>query len=141
MGSTSYLTRNPPLAVAPVPPVVVVVAAAAALDAAITQPQAPVVAVKGGGAGLHHRPLHQVSGPPLIPGPAHTLAVTGGHHVVAVKTTPGIVVGGTTAHRPEATGPPVIPIPVHPPRTDTPTAVGPAPGHQAIGAGVGACGL
>lgn len=110
---------------------------------AILRPQA--VAVKGGDTGLrhHHRPPLPAADPLVIPGPALAPVVTEGLHVVAVKTTPGMAVGGTTAHRPVATGPAIIPTPVHPPRTVTHArdvigpAPGPAPGHQAIRAGVG----
>lgn len=137
----SSLIKTLLLTVAPLP---------AEAGAAILRPQA--VAIKEGGTGLHlhHRPLLPAAGPLVIPGPALALAVTEGLHVVAVKTNPGMAVGGTTAHRPVATGPAVIPTPVHPPRTDTRArdviglapglTPGHAPGHQAIRVGVGAGG-
>lgn len=131
----SSLIKTLPLTVAPVPTEV----------GAILRPQA--VAVKEGGTGLRHRPLLPAAGPLIIPGPALALVVTEGLHVVAVKTTPGLAVGGTAAHRPVDTGPAVIPTPVHPPRTDTRAGdvIGPAPGpttghapaRQAIRAGIG----
>lgn len=123
----SSLIKTLLLTVAPVP---------AEAGAVILRPQA--VAVKGGGTGLH-RPLLPAAGPLIIPGPAPALVVTEGLHVLAVKTTPGMAVGGTTAHRPVATGPALIPTPLHPPRTDTHPrdGIGHPPGHQAIRAGIG----
>lgn len=129
MESMSSLIRTLPITVAPVP------------AAAILRPQA--VAVKGGGTGLRPRPLLPPAGPLVIPGPALALVATEGLHVVAVKTTPGMAVGGTAARRPVAPGPAIIPTPGHPPQTDTGArdSIGPAPsparGHQAIRAGVG----
>lgn len=125
-GSTSSLIKNHQLAVAPAPP---------AVGAATPRPQA--VAAKGGATG--HRHLRPAAGPPVIPGPALALVVTEGLHVVAVKTTPGMAVGGTAARRPQATGPAVIPKPAHPPQTDTLAGdiVGLALGRRAIRAGVG----
>lgn len=126
-GSMSSLIRNHQLAVAPAPP---------AAGAAPPRPQA--AAAKGGGTGLHRR-LRPAAGPRVIPGPALALVVTEGLHVVAVKTTPGMAVGGTAARRPQAIGPAVIPIPAHPPQTYTPArdVTGLAPGRRAVMAGVG----
>lgn len=103
----------------------------AEVGAALLRP--PAVAVKGGGAGLrlqHRPPPPPAAGPLVIPGPALALVVTEGLHAVAVKTTPGMAVGGTAAHRPAATEPAIIPTPGHPPRTDTRVGdvTGPAPG-------------
>lgn len=126
----SSLIKTLLLTVAPVP---------AAAGAVILRPQ--VVAVKGGGTGLLHlhRPLLPAAGPLVIPGPALALVVTELLHVVAVKTTPGMAVAATSAHHPVATGPAIIPPPGYPPRTDTRArdVIGPAPGHQAIRAGIG----
>lgn len=123
----SSLIKNHQLAVAPAPP---------AVGAATPRPQA--AAAKGGGTGLH-RHLRPAADRHVIPGPALALVVTEGLHVVAVKTTPGTAVGGTAARRPQAIGPAVIPIPAHPPQTDTLAGdiIGLAPGRQAIRAGVG----
>lgn len=124
-GSTSSLIKNHQLAVAPAP----------AVGAATPRPQA--AAAKGGGTGLPH--LRPAADPHVIPGPALALVVTEGLHVVAVKTTPGTAAGGTAARRPQAIGPAIIPIPAHPPQTDTLAGdiIGLAPGRQAIRAGVG----
>lgn len=132
----SSLIKTLLLTVTPVP---------AETGAAIFRPQA--VAVKEGGTGLHlrHRPLLPAADPLVIPGPALALVVTEGLRVIAVKTIPGMAVGGTTAHPPVATGSAIIPTPVHPPmdryRDVIGLAPGPtpghAPGHQVIRAGVG----
>lgn len=128
-GSTSSLIRTHPLAVAPAPP---------AAGAATPRPQA--AAANGCAAGPRfHRHLRPAADPRVIPGRALALVVTEGLHVVAVKTTPGMAVGGTAARRPQAAGPAVIPIPAHPPQTDTLAGdiIGLAPGRRAIRAGVG----
>lgn len=125
-GSTSSLIKSHQLAVAPAPP---------AVGAATPRPQA--VAVKGGGTGLRH--LRPAADPHVIPDPALALVVTEDLHVVAVKTTPGMAVGGTAARRPQAIRPAVIPIPAHPPQTDTLAGdiIGLTPGRRAIRAGIG----
>lgn len=131
--SMSSSIKNPHLTVTHVP-------VAAVVGAASPRPRA--AAAKGDGTGLHRQRRHLPGAGPLILDPALTLGVTEPLRVVAVKTTPGTSVGGTVAHHPTAAGPATIPVPVHPPRTDTRATevIGPAPdhtpGHRGIRAGV-----